>query len=119
MKTPMERLTIIILLLFPLLVGISWAQTSPPDQAAPNIMASPGAVQSPNMMSAPQPPGRAMGEPWMGGPHRYPRSWGSCPRPRRGVRIVGFILRVLLALSAIFALTALGIFLIRRSKPRP
>ena len=59
-----------------------------------------------------------MGQPWMGGPHRYPEWFENCPRSRRGVRIVAFILRVLLALSGTFALIALGIFLIRRSKPR-
>jgi hypothetical protein len=32
---------------------------------------------------------------------------------------VAFVLRILLSRAAIFALTALGIFLIRRSKLRP
>jgi hypothetical protein len=37
------------------------------------------------------------------------------PRPY----IAAFVLRILLSLAAIFALTALGIFLIRRSSLRP
>jgi hypothetical protein len=118
MEAPIKRLTIIVLVLFPLLAAVSWAQTSSPIEASPNAMASPGAGQSTGMMGAPQPPGMAMGQPWMGGPYRYPPWFGTCVEPRRSVRIVAFILRVFLALSGIFALTALGIFLIRRSKPR-
>jgi hypothetical protein len=118
MEAPIKRLTIIVLLLFPFLGVVSWAQTSPPMEPSPNAMASPGAGQSTGMMGAPQPPGMAMEQPSIGRPYRYPPWFGSCAEPRRSVRIVAFILRVFLALSGIFALTALGIFLIRRSKPR-
>jgi hypothetical protein len=119
MVAPIKRLTIVVLLLFPLLGAVSWAQTSSPTEASPNAMASSSASPSPGIMGAPQPPGMVIEKPWMGRPCRYPSWFGSCPQPRRSVRILAFILRVLLALSGIFALTALGIFLIRRSKPRP
>src|SRR5690348_2816351 len=81
------RLTIIILLLFPLLGAVSWAQTSSPMEASPNAVASPDAGQSRGMVGAPQPPGMAMGQPWMDGRHRYPPWFESCPPPRRSVRI--------------------------------
>lgn len=113
------RLPIIVLLLFSLLGAVSWAQTSPPTEASPSAAASPGVgPSSRGMVGMPQPPAMAMGQPGMGWPYRYP-PWGSCPQPRRSVRIVAFVLRVLLALSGIFALTALGIFLLRRSRPQP
>jgi len=57
------RLTIIILLLFPLLGAVSWAQTSSSMEASPNPVASPGAGQSGGIMGAPQPPGMAMRQP--------------------------------------------------------
>jgi hypothetical protein len=103
------RLTIIVLLLVPLLGALSWAQTSSPIQASPAAVASPGAGQMPGMTGAPQPRGMTSGKAWAG--------WHHCSR--RGVRIVFFVLHVLLALSGIFVLTALGIFLLRRSRPRP
>jgi hypothetical protein len=97
------RLALLVLPLLLLLGGVSSAQT--PSSAA---MASP--VAGPSEATITQPP--------MGWPQRPP--WcGSHPQPPRFVRIVFFALRALLMLSAIFALTALGIFLIRRSRPRP
>jgi hypothetical protein len=103
------RLTLLVLPLLLLLGAVGWAQTSSSMNASPAAMASP--VTGPT--------GGMMGQPPMGWPHPYPPWFGFHPRPPRGVRIVAFVLRTLLALSAIFALTALGIFLIRRSKPRP
>jgi hypothetical protein len=101
------RLTILVLTLLLLLGTVSFAQTSSPIEASPAAMASPGPNEG------------MMGQPPMGWAQPHPPWFGYCPRPARTVRIVAFVLRALLALSAIFALTALGIFLIRRSKPRP
>jgi len=99
---------LLVLPLVLLLGAVSWAQTSSSMEASPAPMASPG------------PSGGMMGQPPMGWPHHaYPPWCGFHPRPPRAVLIVAFILRTLLALAAIFALTALGIFLIRRSRPRP
>jgi|SRR5271170_2821642 len=103
------RLTLFVLPLLLLLGAVSWAQTSYSMNASPAAMASP----------ASGPCGGMMGQPSIGGPHPYPPWFGFHPRPPRSVRIVAFVLRTLLALSAIFALTALGIFLIRRSTPHP
>jgi hypothetical protein len=103
------RRTLLVLPLLLLLGAVSWGQTSSSMNASPAPMASPAAGPTEGMM----------GQPPMGGPHPYPPWFGFHPRPPRGVRIVAFVLRTLLALSAIFALTALGIFLIRRSRPRP
>lgn len=72
-------------------------------------MASPAAAPSVNMI----------GQPQMAGPCPYPPWSGFYPRRHRGLLIVSLVLRALLTLSAIFALTALGIFLIRGSRPRP
>jgi hypothetical protein len=101
------RLMLLVLPLLLLLGAVSWAQTSSPMEASPAAMASPG------------PSGGMMGQPPMGWAQPHPPRFGYCPRPPRAVRIVAFVLRALLALSAIFDLTALGIFLIRRSRPRP
>lgn len=103
------RLTILVLPLLLLLGAVSWAQTSSSMDASPAAMASPVAGPS----------GGMMGQPPIGWPHPYPPWFGCHPQTPRSVQIVAFVLRILLALSAIFALTALGIFLIRRSKPRP
>jgi hypothetical protein len=65
-----------------------------------------------------QPPGMAMGQPRIGASDRDSPRFGTCPQLHHRIRIVDFVLRVLLALSGIFALTSLGIFLLRRSKPR-
>jgi hypothetical protein len=103
-RQSMVRLTLLLLplLLFPAAIG--WAQASSPMEASPVAMASPTAGPSGYM------PGQRMaGGPWPG--------FYLCRH--RGVLVVGLILRALLTLSAIFALTALGIFLIRRSRPRP
>jgi hypothetical protein len=113
------RITGLILLIFLLLGAVSWAQTSSSTEASPAAMATPVAGQSGGMMNVPHPPGMAMGQASMGWPYPYPPWFGPHPQPRRSVRIVFFVLRVLLALSGIFALTALGIFLIRRSRPGP
>ncbi len=101
------RLTIIGLLLFSLLGTVAWAQTGSPPVGSPTAMTSPG---------APQPPGLPMAQPWAG---RHPGHPLCYPGPRRSVRIIFLVLRGLLAISAIFALTALGVFLLRRSRPRP
>ena len=95
-------LGILVLPLLLLLGAVSWAQTSSSIAASPAAIATPAA-------------GPMMGQAPVGWP---PPPWAH-QRPRRSVRIVAFALRALLALSAIFALTALGIFLIRRSRPRP
>ena len=103
------RLTLLVLPLLLLLGAVSWVQTSSSMDASPAAMASP----------VPGPSGGMMGQPPIGWPHPYPPWCGFHPQPPRSVRIVAFVLRVLLALAATFALTALGIFLIRRSTPRP
>jgi hypothetical protein len=112
------RSTIIALLLVSLLGALCWAQESSPTAPSPAAVASPGQAQVPGMKPFMRPP-MAMGPSWRWH-HRYAPSWcGPYPRPRRGVRIVFFVLHVLLALSGIFALTALGIFLLRRSRSGP
>jgi hypothetical protein len=105
----MVRLTLRILPFLLFLSAISWAQPSSPVEASPGAMASPAAGSSTNVM----------GDPQMAGPCPNQRWSGFYPRRHRGVLIVGLVLRSLLTLSAIFALTALGIFLNRRSRPRP
>jgi hypothetical protein len=103
------RLMLLVLPLLLLLGAVSWVQTSSSMDASPAAMASPVAGPGGGMMGQ-QPP--------MGWPHPYPPC-GFHSQPPRSVRIVAFVLRILLALAATFALTALGIFLIRRSRPRP
>lgn len=98
------RPTLIILLILLSLGAVSWAQTSSSPEASPAAVAS----QSGRITQAPYPPGVA-----------YPPWLGARPQHRRSVRIVFIFLRVVLSLSAIFALTALGIFLLRRSRPGP
>ena len=104
---------IIILPIFLLLPAVGWVLTAA--HASPAIITSPVAGQSAGGMGAPPARGMVMEQPSPG----WQQFHQSCFRPRRSVRVVLFILRVLLALSAIFALTALGIFLIRRSRPAP
>ena len=103
------RLTLLVLPFLLFLAAVSWAQPSPPVAASPGAMASPAAGSSASMM----------GQPQMGGPSPNQRWSGFYPRRHPGVLIVGLVLRALLTLSAIFALTALGVFLIRRSRPGP
>jgi hypothetical protein len=105
----MVRLTLLVLPFLLFLAAISWAQPSAPVQASPLAIASPAAATNGNMI----------GQPQMAGPCPYPPWSGFYPRRHRGLLIVGLVLRAMLTLSAIFALTALGIFLIRRSRPRP
>jgi hypothetical protein len=107
------RLTTLILPIFLLLPALGWAETSA--YTSPAAITSPVASQSGGVMGAPPARGMAMEHP----PPGLQQFHAPCfrPRPRRSVRIVLFILRVLLTLSATFALTALGIFLIRRSRP--
>lgn len=105
----MMRLTSLVVPLLLLLGAISWAQTSSPMEASPVAIASPAAGSG----------GGMMGQHMLGRPCPYPPESGFYPRRHPAVLIVGLILRALLTLSAIFALTALGIFLIRRSRPRP
>jgi hypothetical protein len=105
----MVRLTLLVLPLLLFLAAARRAQPSSPMEASPVAMASPTAG----------PGGYMMGRRMMGGLRPYPAGSGFYPRHHSVVLIVGLILRALLALSAIFALTALGIFLIRRSRPRP
>jgi len=114
-EEPIMRLTMFVLPLFLLLCAVSWAQTSSP--AAPT---GPGPGQGGPMMEAPQPPGMAMGHPPMSWPYPY-QPWTRPQefRHHRGPRILAAVLGTLLALSGTFALTALGIFLIRRSRPSP
>lgn len=97
------RLTILILMSFLFMGVVSWAQTSSSPEASPAAMASS------------HPPGMAMEQP-PASRQPCPPCFGPYPQHRRSVRIVFLVLRVLLALSGIFALTALGIFLIRRSR---
>jgi hypothetical protein len=98
------RLTILVLSLLLSLGAVSLAQTS--SSSVPTASPVTG------------PSGGMMGQPPAGWPQPHPPWLGPHPQPRRGVRIVDFVLRVLLTLSATFALTALGIFLLRRSGPR-
>jgi len=104
----MMRQILLVLPFFLLLGAVSRAQTSSME-ASPAAMASPAASPSEGIM----------GRPPMGLPRPYPPWYGFHPQPPHGVRIVALVLKTLLALSAIFALTALGIFLIRRSRPSP
>ena len=100
------RLMLLVLPLLLLLGAVSWAQTSSPMEASPAAMASPG------------PSGGMMGSPrWVG--RSLIRRGSDLPAASTRRANCGLVLRALLALSAIFALTALGIFLIRRSRPRP
>jgi hypothetical protein len=102
----------LILLVLPFLLflgAVSQAQTSSSMEASPAAIASPAA----------SPRGSVMGQPPMGWPRPYPPWPGFRPRHSRSVRIVAFVLRTLLALSGIFAMTSLGIFLLRRSRPSP
>lgn len=87
-----------------LLGAVSWAQTSPV-QSAPASEATAGS-QGGMMMNPPSAPPQ-------------PGPTGHWRHHHRGVRIVGLILRVIVTLSASFALVALGIFLIRRSTGGP
>jgi hypothetical protein len=104
------RLILSLLALLLLLHAVSRAQTSSsPMEASSAAMASPAASPSEGII----------GQPPIGAPRPCPPWFGFHPRPPRAVRIMAFVLRSLLALSAIFALTALGIFLIRRSRPSP
>jgi hypothetical protein len=105
----MVRLTLLLLplLLFP--AAASREQPSSPMEASSVAMASPTAG----------PGGYMAGQRMMGGACPFPPQSGFYPRHHPAVLIVGLILRALLTLSAIFALTALGIFLIRRSRPGP
>jgi hypothetical protein len=72
------RVLIIILLIFPMLGGISRAQTPSPLEASPSATASPGAGQDESMMGAPD---------------RYPPWFGTCAQAHRRMRIVDFVLR--------------------------
>ncbi len=110
----MPRL-ILVLLLFLLLTGVSSAQTSPGMEASPGVGATPEAGQSGGTMGVQNPPGKAVAQPQMGFVRSCPPGFGH----HRGVRIVALVLGALLALSGSFALTALGIFLLRRSKTGP
>jgi hypothetical protein len=103
----------LILPIFLLLPAVGWAQTSA--YTSPAVITSPVAGPSGGVMGTLPVRGIVMEQPSPGWQQFHP----SCFRPRRSVRVVLFILRVLLALSAIFALIALGIFLIRRSRPAP
>ena len=113
------RITILILMFFLFMGVVSWAQTSSSPEASPAAMGSSVAGPSAGMMRMARPPGMAMEQPPAGWPQPYPPWFRPYPQHRRSVRIVFLVLRVLLALSGIFALTALGIFLIRRSRPGP
>jgi hypothetical protein len=103
--------TTVFLSCFLLLSAVIWAQGEPmqPAPAPGNPAGSQG-----GMMANPS-------QPHTGGPEMaWQQPGGACgwEHHRRSVRIVGLILHVIVALSAAFALTALGIFLIRRSTPR-
>lgn len=93
----MLRTVLVLSLMLPALSGVGQAQMSP--AVEPTAIASPGV--GPVSMSTPA------------------AAWRSSPRMmhRRAVAIVRLALRVLLVLSLSFALIALGIFLIRRSRP--
>jgi len=105
----MVRLTLFLLPLLLFRAAASRAQPSSPMEASPVAMASPTAG----------PGGYMTGQRMAGGPCPFPLQSGFYPRRHPAVLIVGLILRALLTVAAIFALTALGIFLIRRSRPRP
>ena len=97
MFRPIFLLPAVMLLALLWLNGVSSAQGSPPSEATPSI----GSEAAP---AAPS-PGMEMG-PTEGWPHHmHHRPFGP----------VGMVLRIVLALSAAFALIALGIFLLRRS----
>jgi len=103
------RLTLFLLPLLFLLSATSSAQTPSPMDGSPGAMTSPSAG----------PGGSMMGPHMKGGPCPFPPQSGFYPHRHPAVLVAGLILKALLTLSAIFALTALGIFLIRRSRPHP
>src|SRR5437879_3224513 len=87
-----------------LLCGVGLAQMSPAVEATPTTSpANPETGASVSMVTPAPTTGRQYPPPMM---------------HSRAVRIVGLVLRVLLVLSASFPLIALGIFLIRRSRPQ-
>ncbi len=94
--------TVFVVSLLLLLSGVSLAQMSPAVEAPPTASpATPEAGSSVSMVTATPTTGQ-----------QYPPQimrW-------RAVRIVALVLKALLVLSASFALIALGIFLIRRSR---
>ena len=94
--------TVFVVSLLLLLSGVSLAQMSPAVEATPTASpATPEAGPSVSMVTATPTTGQ-----------QYPPQimrW-------RAVRIVPLVLKALLVLSASFALIALGIFLIRRSR---
>ncbi len=107
------RLTLLVVPFLLFVATVDWAQPSSPTVASPVAMASPVAGPGEGMMHQHMTVG-----PMMGGSCPYPPGSGFYSDRHPVVLIVRLILRALLALSAIFALTALGIFLIRRSRPR-
>jgi hypothetical protein len=99
-----------------LVSAIIWAQGIPvqPAPAAGGQARAQGGI----MANPPTPP--HMGGPEVGEPQLPPGA--ACDwrhHHHRGGRIVGLVLGVIVALSASFALVALGIFLIRRSTMPP
>jgi len=115
------RLAILVPPLFLLLGAGSWALAPSPADISSTAMASPGAAPSGPTMVPLRPPGVTTEQPPMGARFPYPPWFGVRPgcRPHGGLLILALVLRALLALSAIFTLTALGIFLLRRSRPGP
>ncbi len=101
----------LVLPLFLLLSGIRSAQTSPGMETSPGAGATPGAGHSGATMAVQKPPGMAVEDPQMGLTRPCPPGF----RHHRGGLIVTFVLGALLALSGSFALTAPGIFRLRRS----
>ena len=92
--------TVFVVSLLLLLSGVSLAQMSPVVEATPTASpATPEAGSSVSMVTATPTTGQPQIMRW------------------RAVRIVALVLKALLVLSASFALIALGIFLIRRSRP--
>ena len=95
--------TVFIVSLFLSLSGVSLAQMSPAVEATPTASPAPPEAE----------PSVSMGTATPTAARQYPSQmvhW-------RAGRIVALVLRALLVLSASFALIALGIFLIRCSRP--
>ena len=105
------RVVLVGALMFLMLSAVCWAQQPAATEASP---AAPGAPAPGGVMMPPQAP--AMQGPMMGWQPSGPRSFGPY-FPRQRVRVVFYALHALLMLSATYAFTALGVFLIRRSRP--
>jgi hypothetical protein len=102
------RLAILIPPLFLLLGAGSWGQAPAPADLSSTAMASPGAAPRGPTVVPLRPPGMTTEQPPMDARSPYPSWFGVRPgcRPHGGILILALVLKALLVLSAIFALTA-------------